>query len=100
MIFSYSSEAPTVEIPSSINIASHLIDRNLAAGRANKTAVYEDGRTLTYAELAEMVNRSGNGLRSLGVETEQRVLMAVPDSAEFIAVFLGGPVMSLKWRQK
>jgi len=89
MIFSYASEAPPVAIPSSFNIASHLIDRNLAAGRANKTAVYEDGRTLTYAELAEMVNRCGNALRALGVETEQRVLMAVPDSAEFIAVFLG-----------
>jgi benzoate-CoA ligase len=89
MIFSYASEAPTVEIPSTFNIASHLIDRNLAAGRANRTAVYEDGRTLTYAELAEMVNRCGNALRSLGVEAEQRVLMAVPDSAEFIALFLG-----------
>ena len=89
MVFSYASEAPKIEIPATFNIASHLIDRNLAAGRGDKTAVYEDGRTVTYAELAEMVNRCGNGLRSLGVEAEQRVLMAVPDSAEFLAVFFG-----------
>ena len=62
MVFSYASEAPTVVIPATFNIASHLLDRNLAAGRGNKTAIYEDGRTVTYAELAEMVNRCGNGL--------------------------------------
>ena len=89
MIFSYASEAPTVDVPQMFNIASHLVDRHLEAGRANKTAILEDGRALTYAQLAEMVNRCGNGLRSLGMDAEERVLMAVPDCAEFIAVFLG-----------
>ncbi len=89
MVFSYASEAPVIEVAATFNIASHLVDRNLAAGRGNRVAIYEDGRTVTYAQLAEMVNRCGNGLRSLGVESEQRVLMAIPDSAEFVAVFLG-----------
>jgi len=89
MIFSYQNEAPAVHVPDTFNIASHLVDRNLEAGRGEKVAVYEDGRTVTYAQLAEMVNRCGNGLRSLGIEPEERVLLAVPDSAEFMAVFLG-----------
>jgi benzoate-CoA ligase len=89
MIFSYANEAPAVHLPNTFNIASHLVDRNVAAGRGNKIAIYEDGRAVTYAQLAEMVNRCGNGLRSLGIEAEDRILMAVPDSAEFTAVFLG-----------
>ena len=89
MVFSYASEAPAVQVPDSFNIATHVVDRNLAAGRGDKVAVYEDGRTVTYAQLAEMVNRCGTGPRSLGIEAEQRVLMAVPDSAEFLAVFFG-----------
>src|SRR3990172_1402994 len=36
-----------------------------------------------------MVNRCGNALRALGIEAESRVLMAVPDSAEFVATFFG-----------
>jgi benzoate-CoA ligase len=36
-----------------------------------------------------MVNRCGSGLRSLGIEQENRVLLAAPDSAEFIAAFYG-----------
>ena len=89
MVFSYASEAPAVQVPDTFNIATHIVDRNLAAGRGDKVAVYEDGRTVTYAQLAEMVNRCGNGLRALGIEPEDRVLMAVPDSAEFMAVFFG-----------
>ena len=89
MVFSYSSEAPAVQVPDTFNIATHFVDRNLEAGRGHAVAVQEDGRTVTYAQLAEMVNRCGNGLRSLGIEPEHRVLMAVPDSAEFMAVFFG-----------
>ena len=81
--------APEVRVPDPFNIASYYIDRNLEQGKGNRIAVYEEGRELTYAELAEMVNRAGNALRSLGIEPENRVLMTVPDSAEFVATFFG-----------
>ena len=44
---------------------------------------------LTYGEVAERVNRAGNALAALGVEVEQRVLLALHDSPEFAAVFWG-----------
>ena len=84
-----SSEGPSVHVPDAFNIASYFIDRNLELGRGGNIAILEDGRRLTYAQLSEMVNRCGNGLRSLGIERENRVLMAMPDSAEFVAAFFG-----------
>jgi benzoate-CoA ligase family protein len=44
---------------------------------------------MTYTELAERVDRAGNALAGLGVEMEQRVLLALDDSPEFAAVFWG-----------
>jgi benzoate-CoA ligase len=47
------------------------------------------GDTVTYAELAEGTNRAGNALGALGVETENRVLIVLPDAPVFAAVFWG-----------
>src|SRR6266404_4494465 len=86
---SISNEAPAVHIPDPFNITEYFIDRNLELGRSNNIAIYEDNRRFTYAELARLVNRDGNGFRSLRVQTEKRILLAVPDSAEFVAAFYG-----------
>ena len=48
-----------------------------------------DGRAFTYGEIAEQVNRAGNGLRGLGVQEEQRVLLLLPDGPEFAAAYFG-----------
>ena len=42
---------------------------------------------MTYAELAELVNRTGHVLRDLGVRQEQRVLLALGDGVEFVATW-------------
>ncbi len=86
---SSSEVTPTIQVPDPLNIASYFIDRNLELGRGNNIAIYEENRQLNYSQLAEMVNRTGNALRSLGIDAENRVLMAVPDSAEFVATFFG-----------
>jgi benzoate-CoA ligase family protein len=44
---------------------------------------------VTYAELARLVNRSGNLLRELGVRAGERVLLALGDSVEFVAFWYG-----------
>ena len=36
-----------------------------------------------------MVDRTGNALRALGLEPEQRVALVLPDSPEFVSCFLG-----------
>src|SRR5438105_6432356 len=80
----------TASLPERYNAAADLLDGNLEAGGGDRLAIRTaDGQELTYAEVAATANRVGNGLRELGVEMENRVLMAVLDSPEFAATFFG-----------
>ncbi len=74
--------------PERVN-ASTIIDRNLEAGRADKTALLASDAAVSYGELARLVAAVGRYLRGLGIEREQRVLMILDDSPAFPAVFLG-----------
>ena len=71
------------------NAAVDLLERNLAAGRGAKPAFIDDAETLTYAQLAERVDRAANALRSLGLGREERVAIAMHDSCDWPALFLG-----------
>lgn len=75
------------DIPREFNVASHFVDRNLDEGRGERTALICGKRTVTYAELATLMNRAGHVLRELGVRREQRVLLALSDSPEFVAIW-------------
>jgi benzoate-CoA ligase family protein len=79
-----------LDFPERYNAAADLLDSNLEAGRADHVAIRTTGGTdLTYAKVAEGANRAGNALRGLGLEPENRVLMAVLDSPEFATTFFG-----------
>ncbi len=69
--------------------ASRVLDGNLAEGRGDKVAVYTGDQTYTYQQLSELANRTGNALRELGVEPEQRVMMLLLDTPQFPATFFG-----------
>src|SRR5205823_13743677 len=69
------------------NATVDLLERNLR--HPDRVAVREAGRTVTYGELCERVNRAGNALSSLGLAMEQRVLLFLLDSADFMACFWG-----------
>jgi benzoate-CoA ligase len=71
------------------NAATFFVDRHLAEGRGARTAFRFRGRAVTYAEVAESVDRCANALETLGVEIEQRVLIALHDSPAFAATFWG-----------
>ena len=77
------------EIPRFFNVASWFVDRNVEEGRGDRTALIGPGGPTTYAELARLVNRSGNLLRELGVRAEERVLLVLADSVEFVALWYG-----------
>src|SRR5207237_9532143 len=62
-------------------------ERNLR--HPDRVALREAGRTTTYGQLCERTNRAGNALRSLGLTMEQRVLLFLLDSADFVACFWG-----------
>jgi len=77
------------ELPRELNLASWFVDRNVEEGRGDRTALIGPGGRTTYAELALLVNRSGNLLRELGVRAEERVLLVLADSVEFVALWYG-----------
>src|SRR5262249_52423080 len=78
-----------IDIPETFNAADYFVDRHLREGRADRVALRAGRSTLTYREVAELVNRTGNALVSLGVEIENRVALLLYDSREFAAAFFG-----------
>jgi benzoate-CoA ligase len=61
----------------------------VAEGRGASPAFHCEGRVLTYADVLDLTNRTGNALRELGVEAEQRVFMLCLDAPEFLGTFWG-----------
>ncbi|MCG6875310.1 MAG: benzoate-CoA ligase family protein [Betaproteobacteria bacterium] len=80
---------PVMEIPREYNAAHDLVERNLAAGRGKKIAYIDDAGRYTYDDLAQRVNRAANALTGLGLEMEQRILIAHLDTIDWPSVFLG-----------
>jgi benzoate-CoA ligase len=78
-----------IEIPAEFNAARFFVDRHVEEGRGGATAFLHGDGSLTYAALQELVNRVGNALLDLGVQREQRVLLLLLDSPEFVATFWG-----------
>ena len=70
------------------NAAVDLIERNLAA-RPDKIAYIDDQGSYSFRDLAERVNRAANALTDLGLPMECRVMVALLDTIDFPAVFLG-----------
>lgn len=63
------------------------IAKNLERARLffpDKTALVFEARTYSYRQLDENVNRLANGLRSLGIEKQDRVALFMPNIPEFI----------------
>src|SRR2546426_856357 len=81
-------EFPKRENREKLNIAGHFVDAP-AALHPNRTAIVGEPREVTYGELAALANRAGNALRAQGVSRGDRVLIVLPDSAEFVAAFFG-----------
>jgi len=71
------------------NLADHFLDRHLREGRGDKIAIRCEGRSVTYAQIAEQANRVGNGLRAIGVGKSERVVLLLPDIPEFAACYFG-----------
>src|SRR5580658_5506647 len=81
--------AITNRIPDHYNLADDFVDRHLREGRGDKYAVICGEQRLTYADIASMANRVGNGLLKLGLQPGQRVLLVLPDIPEFAAAYFG-----------
>jgi benzoate-CoA ligase len=74
---------------SAYNAATDLVERNLGGARAGKLAFVDDTESLTYAALAQRVDRCANLLRALGLRREERIAIAMLDCCDWPALFLG-----------
>jgi benzoate-CoA ligase family protein len=72
------------DIPTVFNLTSWFLDRNVEEGRGERVALFCD-EPVTYRQLQALTNRVGNVLLDLGVRPEDRVLLALSDSREFVA---------------
>ena len=78
---------PVVTVPDRFNIADYLVDRHVREGRGGRTAILCGDEVITYAQVADRSNRVANGLRSLGVRREERVLLLLLDTPAFVYSF-------------
>ena len=77
------------DIPERFNLAHYLLDARIEEGRGDRVAIHDagTGRDLSYAWVQRESNRLAWVLRDLGIGMEDRVLIALPDGAEFAAAF-------------
>ena len=75
--------------PSRLNLAAHLLDARLAEGRGSRPAIRTEERVLTYADVARLSSRYAHILVADDVRPEERVIVALPDSPDYVAALFG-----------
>ncbi|MBV9452405.1 MAG: benzoate-CoA ligase family protein [Streptosporangiaceae bacterium] len=75
-------------MPERFNACEYLLDRRVEAGDGARLALTGPAGDLTYAQLLDKVQRTASALRHLRLEPEQRIVMFMADSPEFVAVYL------------
>jgi benzoate-CoA ligase family protein len=70
------------------NACEYLLDRRVSAGDGARLALTGAGGSCRYEELLDRVCRVAGGLRELGLQPEQRIVMFMSDGPDFVAVYL------------
>jgi acyl-coenzyme A synthetase/AMP-(fatty) acid ligase len=81
--------APPYEIPEHCNIADYFLDARVREGKGESVALRTDAGALTFREVRALANRFGHLLIEAGVRPEERVLVALPDTPEFVGALFG-----------
>ena len=77
-----------------LNAAYNCVDRHVEAGRGDKVALHfvgepvGDTRSITYAELQDLVSQAANALTDLGVAAGDRVAIYMPMIPEAVVTML------------
>ena len=78
--------------PERFNLADWLLDARVAEGRGERVALRTPEGTFTYREMLGLADRFATVVAGLGVRPEERVLLALPDGAEYV-----GALFQEKW---
>src|SRR6185369_3807454 len=76
-------------LPERLNIAERFLDARVREGRGERVALRTDAGTLTYRDVQALAERWAHVLAEAGVQCEQRVLIALPDTPDFVGVLFG-----------
>jgi len=80
---------PELQYPERLNCVTEFVDKWVAGGEGDRIAIVSPTETLSYAQLAERINRIANVLtRNLGFVPGNRVLLRAPNNAMAIAAYL------------
>ncbi|HEY6249803.1 MAG TPA: benzoate-CoA ligase family protein [Candidatus Angelobacter sp.] len=78
-----------IELPRQFNVATHFLDRHQREGRSDKAAIECGEERISYGQLLERVNLTGNVLNKLGLRPEERVALLLLDTPDFAYCFFG-----------
>lgn len=76
------------EYPPHTNMCAVALDRQIAAGLADRVALRFEGGAWSYGELADEVGRIAGGYQALGVACGDRILFRCRNVPEFVAALL------------
>src|SRR5665213_2699025 len=80
---------PELHFPPRLNAVSALLDQWMPAGHGDRACLISPTETLSYAQVAERVNRLANVLtRDLGMIPGHRVLLRAPTSPMLVIAHL------------
>ena len=77
------------EPPDIFNIADYFLDARIREGKGDRVALVAGDRRLLYRDVQALANRFANAYGALGLEPEQRVLVALPDVPEYVGALFG-----------
>lgn len=80
---------PRFELPTPFNIADHFLGDRLREGLGGRTALRVGDRRFTYGEVEARARGFESRLRSEGVGPGDRVLVALPDGADYVGALFG-----------
>ena len=76
-------------LPERLNIAERFLDARVNEGRGERVALHTDTGTLTFRDVQVLAERWAHVLAGAGVCCEQRVLIALPDTPDFVGALFG-----------
>jgi len=82
-------QGPTLDvaIPQDLNLAAFYLEDNLRCGRGDATALLYGNERYSFNDVCRLTNKVGNILKQLGVGFEDRVLLVLRDSPEWLAAW-------------
>src|SRR6266508_451271 len=86
------------EIPQRFNSTEELVDKTVAAGKADRVALHFEDKRIPYKALLAQVNKLGSALKRLGIEEADRVALRLPNIppaivANFAVIKIGGVIL-------